>query len=61
VFPSFSNAFFYYKLNRIYYLGGFMKKLKKSRPAKKAKKNKKSGLKLKRLARKKKLLKAHAK
>lgn len=38
-----------------------MKKLKKSRPAKKASKNKKSGLKLKRLARKKKLLKAHAK
>lgn len=38
-----------------------MKKLKKSRPAKKAKKNKKSGLKLKRIARKKKLLKGHLK
>jgi hypothetical protein len=38
-----------------------MKKLKKSRPAKKAKKNKKSGVKLKRLARKKKLLKGHQK
>ena len=38
-----------------------MKKLKKSRPAKKASKNKKSGLKLKRLAKKSKLLKAHAK
>jgi hypothetical protein len=36
-----------------------MKKLKKSRPVKKASKNKKSGLKLKRLARKKKLLKSH--
>lgn len=35
-----------------------MKKLKKSRPAKKATKNKKSGLKLKRLARKKKKTKA---
>ncbi len=41
--------------------GGFMKKLKKARPAKKATKNKKSGLKLKRLAKKRKLLKAHAK
>ena len=41
--------------------GGNMKKLKKSRPAKKAKKNKKSGLKLKRIARKKKLLKNHSK
>jgi hypothetical protein len=39
--------------------GGIMKKLKKSRPVKKAKKNAKSGLKLKRLARKKKLLKNH--
>ena len=38
-----------------------MKKLKKSRPAKKASKNKKSGLKLKRLARKKKLTKAQGK
>jgi hypothetical protein len=38
-----------------------MKKLKKSRPAKKPSKNRKSGLKLKRLARKKKLLKGHAK
>ena len=38
-----------------------MKKLKKSRPAKAAKKNKKSGLKLKRLARKKKLIKGHKK
>jgi hypothetical protein len=38
-----------------------MKKLKKARPAKKASKNKKSGLKLKRLARKKKLLKGHQK
>jgi hypothetical protein len=38
-----------------------MKKLKKSRPAKKAKKNKKSGVKLKRLARKKKLLRGHTK
>jgi hypothetical protein len=38
-----------------------MKKLKKSRPVKKASKNKKSGLKLKRLARKKKLLKGHSK
>lgn len=38
-----------------------MKKLKKSRPAKKASKNKKSGVKLKRLARKKKLLKGHQK
>lgn len=38
-----------------------MKKLKKSRAAKPKKKNKKSGLKLKRLARKKKLLKNHAK
>lgn len=38
-----------------------MKKLKKSRPAKKASKNKKSGLKLTRIARKKKLLKRHAK
>jgi hypothetical protein len=38
-----------------------MKKLKKSRPVKKAKKNKKSGIKLKRLARKKKLLKNHKK
>lgn len=38
-----------------------MKKLKKSRPAKKASKNKKSGLKLKRLARKKKLNKGHRK
>ena len=37
-----------------------MKKLKKSRAPKKAKKNKKSGLKLKRLARKRKLLKGHA-
>lgn len=36
-----------------------MKKLKKSRPAKKSKKNNKSGLKLKRIARKKKLLKGH--
>jgi len=35
-----------------------MKKLKKSRPAKKASKNKQSGLKLKRLARKKKLTKS---
>ena len=38
-----------------------MKKLKKSRPAKKASTNKKSGLKLKRLAKKRKLLKNHAK
>lgn len=38
-----------------------MKKLKKSRPAKKPSKNKKSGIKLKRLARKKKLLKNHKK
>ncbi len=38
-----------------------MKKLKKSKATKKPKKNKKSGLKLKRIARKKKLLKAHAK
>lgn len=38
-----------------------MKKLKKSRPVKKATKNKKSGVKLKRLARKKKLLKGHKK
>ena len=38
-----------------------MKKLKKSRPAKKASKNKKSGVKLKRLARKRKLLKGHKK
>ncbi len=38
-----------------------MKKLKKSRPAKKVSKNKKSGVKLKRLARKKKLLKNHSK
>ncbi len=38
-----------------------MKKLKKSRAAKKPSKNKKSGLKLKRLARKKKLLKNHNK
>lgn len=38
-----------------------MKKLKKSRATKKAKKNKKSGIKLKRLARKKKLLKGHNK
>lgn len=38
-----------------------MKKLKKSRPAKKATKNKKSGLKLKRLAQKKKITKRHAK
>jgi hypothetical protein len=38
-----------------------MKKLKKSRSAKPAKKNKKSGVKLKRLARKKKLLKNHKK
>lgn len=38
-----------------------MKKLKKSRPAKKASKNKKSGLKLKRLARKRKLLQGHKK
>jgi hypothetical protein len=36
-----------------------MKKLKKSRPAKKATKNSKSGLKLKRLARKKRLTKSH--
>jgi hypothetical protein len=36
-----------------------MKKLKKSRAAKPAKKNKKSGVKLKRLARKKKLTKSH--
>ncbi len=36
-----------------------MKKLKKSKAPKKAKKNKKSGLKLKRIARKKKLLKNH--
>jgi hypothetical protein len=36
-----------------------MKKLKKSRAPKKATKNKKSGVKLKRLARKKKLLKSH--
>jgi len=38
-----------------------MKKLKKARPAKKAKKNNKSGLKLKRIDRKKKLLKNHQK
>ena len=38
-----------------------MKKLKKSRPAKKASKNKKSGVKLKRLAKKKKLLNGHKK
>ena len=38
-----------------------MKKLKKARAPKKAKKNKKSGIKLKRLARKKKLLKNHGK
>jgi len=38
-----------------------MKKLKKSRPAKPAKKNKKSGLKLKRLAGKKKLMKRNRK
>lgn len=38
-----------------------MKKLKKSRPAKKVSKNKKSGLKLKRLARKAKLTKSHNK
>ncbi len=38
-----------------------MKKLKKSRPAKKVSKNKKSGLKLKRLAGKRKLLKSHSK
>jgi hypothetical protein len=37
-----------------------MKKLKKSRPAKVASKNKKSGLKLKRLAVKRKQLKRHA-
>lgn len=37
-----------------------MKKLKKSRATKKASKNKKSGLKLRRLARKRKLLKGHA-
>lgn len=36
-----------------------MKKLKKSRPAKTASKNKQSSLKLKRLARKKKLTKSH--
>lgn len=36
-----------------------MKKLKKSRPAKAKKKNSKSGLKLKRLARKRRLLKNH--
>ena len=36
-----------------------MKKLKKSRAPKKKKKNSKSGLKLKRIARKKKLLKNH--
>lgn len=38
-----------------------MKKLKKSRAAKPAKKNKKSGLKLKRLAAKKKLMKRNRK
>lgn len=38
-----------------------MKKLKKAKAPKKAKKNKKSGLKLKRIARKKKLLKNHNK
>ncbi len=36
-----------------------MKKLKKSRAPKKAKKNRKSGVKLKRVARKKKLLRNH--
>lgn len=36
-----------------------MKKLKKSRASKKAKKNSKSGIKLKRLARKRRLLKGH--
>lgn len=36
-----------------------MKKLKKSRPVKKASKNNKSKLKLKRLARKRRLLKNH--
>lgn len=36
-----------------------MKKLKKSKAAKKPKKNRKSGVKLKRLARKKKLLHGH--
>lgn len=38
-----------------------MKKLKKSRPAKKATKNRQSAVKLKRLARKKKLTKNHSK
>ena len=38
-----------------------MKKLKKARPAKKATKNKQSGVKLKRLARKKKLMKGNRK
>lgn len=38
-----------------------MKKLKKSRPAKTATKKRQSGIKLKRLARKKKLTKNHSK
>lgn len=55
----FQRASFIINSNEFVKSGGTMKKLKKSRPAKKAKKNKKSGLKLKRLARKKKLLKSH--